>query len=66
MPKDAKRLIRTPGRSDIYTLLMVIAILALAIGIGFVWHRGSTLFDAGHPFDVVSVPPSGQPATPHP
>ncbi len=43
-----------PGRSDIYTLLMLIACLALLVGIGFIWYRGAELFGTSNPFEVVS------------
>ncbi len=44
-----------PGRMDIYTLLIVVAFVALAIGIGFVWYRSGVLFDTASPFEVIST-----------
>lgn len=45
---------RHTGHSDVYTLLIVIAAIALLVGIGFVWYRSAELFDASNPFAVVS------------
>lgn len=42
-----------PGRADIYTVLIVVAFLALLVGIGFVWYRSGVLFDTGNPFTVL-------------
>jgi hypothetical protein len=50
----APYLTRHTGHSDIYTLLIVIAAVALLVGIGFVWYRSTALFDASNPFAVVS------------
>ena len=44
---------RSAGRSDIYTLLLVIAAVALAVAIGFLWHRNTTLMDTANPFHIV-------------
>lgn len=54
-PKLHTRTRRTllPGRADIYTVLIVVAFLALLIGIGFVWYRSSVLFETGNPFTVL-------------
>jgi len=42
-----------PGRADVYTVLIVVAFLALLVGIGFVWYRSGALFDTGNPFTVL-------------
>ena len=42
-----------PGRTDVYTVLVIVAFLALLVGIGFVWYRGGVLFDTGNPFAVL-------------
>ena len=44
---------------DIYTMLVVIAFLALTIGIAFIWHRSTSLFDAGNPFNVIAESAQG-------
>lgn len=36
--------------SDIYTLLMGIALLALLIGAGYLWYTGSGMFGGSFPF----------------
>jgi hypothetical protein len=38
--------------SDIYTVLALVAVLALAIGVGFVWMRSNQLFGTSNPFEV--------------
>ncbi len=38
--------------SNIYTVLALIAFLALACAIGYVWYRSSDLFGSGNPFKI--------------
>jgi len=53
-PPERNRRLMPAGRIDVYTLLMVVASLALLIGIGFIWYRGSVLFETTNPFEIVS------------
>lgn len=46
---------RAPS-SNVYTVLVLIAFLALACAIGYVWYRSGQLFNTGNPFTVVSTP----------
>lgn len=48
-----QRLLPT-AHSDIYTLLMLIAVVGLLTAIGFVWYYSAVLFDSANPFRVVS------------
>jgi len=43
---------RGGASSNIYTVLVVIAFLVLAVAIGYVWVRSSSLFGGGNPFEV--------------
>lgn len=43
---------RTAASSDIYTVLTLLAVLALGVGVGFVWWRGSQLFGTSNPFEI--------------
>jgi len=38
--------------NNIYTVLILIALLALLGAIGFVWYRSATLFQSGNPLNV--------------
>ena len=48
-----------PGRMDIYTLLVIVAFVALVLGIGFVWYRSGALFNTASPFEIISKPAAG-------
>lgn len=39
--------------SNIYTVLALIAFLALACAIGYVWFRSGELFGTGTPFEII-------------
>lgn len=43
-----------PASSNIYTVMALIAVIALVTGIGYVWYRSSQLFDTS-PFEFVST-----------
>ena len=44
---------RRKASNNIYTVLALIALVALIVGIIFVWVRSFQLFGAGHPFEKV-------------
>jgi len=46
---------RRPAPSNIYTVLVVIATVALFAGIAFVWVRSNQLFGTSNPFTTVSA-----------
>jgi hypothetical protein len=43
------------ARNNIYTVLVVVAFVALCVGIAAVVVRSQQLFDTGNPFKVVST-----------
>jgi len=43
---------RNRGASNIYTLLSVIALVALIIGVGYMWYRNSKLTGSLNPFTI--------------
>lgn len=43
---------RAPGRSNVYTLMLVIAFLALAIACAYVVFRHHELYGSWNPFDL--------------
>ncbi len=45
----------TRGPMDIYTVLSFIAVLALIVGVSFVWVRSTALFENSNPFTVVEA-----------
>jgi hypothetical protein len=45
----------TRGPMDIYTVLSLIALLALIVGVSFVWVRSTALFENPNPFTVVET-----------
>jgi len=47
---------KASARSNIYTVLVFIAFLMLACGVGYVWYRNVKLFGTSNPFDVTQKP----------
>lgn len=52
---------RRQGRapSDVYTVLALIALVALLFGIGFVWFYSQQLFGTQHPFELIETTRAG-------
>ncbi len=60
---------RPAAKSNIYTVLVIIAFLALVGGIISVWLRGKELYGTSNPFDMkveIKEPPKVRPAAPVP
>jgi hypothetical protein len=58
---------RPTAKSNIYTVLVAIAFLALVGGIISVWLRGKELYGTSNPFDMkveIKEPPKVRPVTP--
>ncbi len=51
-----------PGSSpsNVYTVLALIAMLALVVAIGFVWYQSYKLFGSANPFNVELASAAGQ------
>lgn len=50
---------RGKAPNNIYTVLSLIAIVALVFGISFIWYRSYQLFGTAHPFKKVNSPKVG-------
>jgi hypothetical protein len=46
---------RSKPSSDIYTVLVIVAFIALAGAIAVVWLRSAAVFGTKHPFEIHSV-----------
>ena len=49
---------RGGAASDIYTVLTVVAFLALVVGVGYVFFHGRQLYPGTGPFDIQPAPSS--------
>ena len=45
---------RKPARSNVFTVLVFVAFVVLAVGVGFVWWKNYELFKT-HPFAIVPM-----------
>lgn len=52
---EANATARRRAPMDIYTVLTLIALLTLAVGIGFVVYKAQLLFGGAHPFEIVKI-----------
>jgi len=55
--------VKVPARSNIYTVLALVGVLALAVGIGFVVYKNNDLTGKGNPFEVLEPIPLSQPVS---
>ncbi len=46
---------RRPARSNIYTILIAVTLVALGIGIAFLWTANTTLTGESDPFYIVET-----------
>lgn len=46
---------RGSARSNVYTVLALIALLALIAAVGFLWVKSEELFGKGNPFEIRQV-----------
>ncbi|MHB1157478.1 MAG: hypothetical protein ACYC26_11660 [Phycisphaerales bacterium] len=44
---------KSKSNPNVYTALAIIATLALAVGVGYVWHINTTLTGQGNPMTLV-------------
>ena len=52
-PPSSRRRRHGGPSSDVYTVLALIALVALLFGIGVIWFYSQQLFGTQHPFEVV-------------
>lgn len=52
-PAPAGRPVASP-RSNVYTVLLIVAALALAAGIGYLWYRNGQLYPGTQPWEIAA------------